>query len=118
MYTQNHTQNYTQNTVSDRNRNDHNRQIAKSNRPGAFFRKAITAYWQARAHRANERALRALSDQALKDIGLHRCEIGSVIAENEARAEATRVRRSEQAEAGEESDAWARRAAATSGFGG
>ena len=79
---------YTQNTA-----NDHNHQVPKSNRPGEYFRKAIAAYWQARARRARERALRALSDQALKDIGLHRCEIISVIAENEAQVQTTRVRR-------------------------
>ena len=82
----------TENAVNHCNHSDRNHQIAKSNRLGAYFRKAIAAYWQTRTRRAKARALRALSDQALKDIGLHRCEIGSVIAENEARAQATRVR--------------------------
>ena len=83
---------YTENTINNRNHSDRNQQIAKSSRLGAYLKKAITAYRQTRTRRAKARALRALSDQALKDIGLHRCEIGSVIAENEAQVQATRVR--------------------------
>ena len=83
----------------------------------AQLTQAFIAYRQAREHRARGRALRSLSDRALKDLGLHRSEIGSVLAESEARMPATRIRRSDQAKVSEESDAWARHAAGANGFG-
>ena len=104
---------YTQKLVSGSEQRTGN-----TNRALALLTQAFMSYRKAREHRARGRALRSLSDRALKDLGLHRSEIGSVLAEYEARMPATRLRLSDQAKASEEIDAWARRAAAANGFGG
>ena len=45
----------------------------------AFARRAWTRYWTSRAARATVGILSALDDCTLKDIGLDRSEIGSIV---------------------------------------
>jgi uncharacterized protein YjiS (DUF1127 family) len=42
-------------------------------------RKAWSAYWQRRAQAATMAVLSSLDDRTLKDLGLHRSEIGSLV---------------------------------------
>lgn len=42
-------------------------------------RKAWSAYWQRRAQVATMAVLSSLDDRTLKDLGLHRSEIGSLV---------------------------------------
>lgn len=46
---------------------------------GRALRDAWRGYWRCRAERATVSILHALDDRALKDIGIHRCEIESVV---------------------------------------
>jgi len=57
------------------------------------IRDALRRRRQRNAVRSRVRMLATLSDSTLKDIGLHRSELGSIVAESEGYAEASRVRR-------------------------
>jgi uncharacterized protein YjiS (DUF1127 family) len=50
-----------------------------SGRASRLFRRIVRALWRKRRRSATIRALEGLSDTALKDIGLHRCEIHSLV---------------------------------------
>lgn len=57
------------------------------------FRRAVNSFLSFRRLKATERKLQALDDHVLKDIGLHRSEIGSVIRDLDRRGETGRTRR-------------------------
>lgn len=68
-----------------------NHVIQGESRPD-WFRRFIGAIGTRYRRRAQFRALEALDDRTLADIGLRRTEIGSLIAELRGEAEPTRVR--------------------------
>ena len=76
----------------------HGGAIATRHPPSAWYRLcALWRRWQAwhaqgSRRRRELRALRELSDATLRDLGLERSEIGSIQAEIDGRAAATRVR--------------------------
>jgi uncharacterized protein YjiS (DUF1127 family) len=56
-----------------------------------WFRGVVERYQRRRQSRSIYHALRALDDRTLRDLGFHRCEIGSVAAEAAGEAELTRM---------------------------
>lgn len=54
------------------------------------LRNMLDALRRSRHRAASRRVLQSLDDRTLRDLGLHRCEIGSVVAELTLAAPATR----------------------------
>lgn len=46
---------------------------------GRYLRRLWAGYWERRARRATMAVLSGLDDTTLKDLGLHRSEIGSLV---------------------------------------
>ena len=46
---------------------------------GRYLRRLWAGYWERRARRATMAVLSALDDSTLKDLGLHRSEVGSLV---------------------------------------
>jgi uncharacterized protein YjiS (DUF1127 family) len=62
-------------------------------RIGCAFQNAWRAYWRRRTERATLFMLQSLDDRTLKDIGIDRSEIGSVVYCGQGRRRATRYTR-------------------------